>query len=67
MPWRVDGVSADRDPAGIGGIQPGKDLKERRLAGAIRPEQCDELAGRDAEADLVEHFARTEPLDQPVD
>src|SRR5262249_58521170 len=39
--------------AGIRNKQPGKKLEQRGLTGAIRPEQRNEFAGRDAEAHAV--------------
>ena len=38
-------VAHDLDAAGIGHEQAGEQLEQRRLAGAVGPEQRDELAG----------------------
>ena len=35
--------AAERDPAAIGPLQPGDDLDQRGLAGAVRPDQADEI------------------------
>ena len=40
---------ADEDAAAIGGDQPAQHRHRRRLAGAVRPEQADDLAGADRE------------------
>ncbi len=39
---------ADEDPAAVGGDQAAEHRHRRRLAGAVRPEQADDLAGADA-------------------
>ena len=56
---RRDGVAAHvvaehADAAGVGREQAREQLHERRLAGAVGPEQGDELARGDAERDAVE-------------
>ena len=43
------------------------DLDGRRLAGAVRTEHRDELAGRDRERDAVEDRPAAIPLDESVD
>ena len=43
------------------------DLDRRRLAGAVRSEQRDQLAAADRQRDAVEDRARAVALDQPVD
>ena len=46
------------DFAGAGHVQPAEDVQQRRLAAARRPEQHDELAGRDLEVDIVQRAPR---------
>ena len=42
----VDDIEAgDARAAGVGLIMPGEDLDRRRLAGAVGPEQAEDLAG----------------------
>ncbi len=60
-------VAHDLDAAGIGDEQPGKELEEGGLAGAVRAEQGDELAGRRPEADAVDRANRAVGLDDAVE
>ena len=53
-------VAHHLDAAGIGDEQPGQELEQRRLAGAVGPEQRDELAG-DAPCRLTPSTARIGP------
>src|SRR5699024_4965322 len=44
----------DLDDARVGGVEPASDVEERRLAGARRTHDGDELARTDVEVDAVE-------------
>ena len=48
--------------AGIGAVDAGDGLHQRRLAGAVVADQADHLAGRDLEIDAVQHVDRAEAL-----
>ena len=52
---------------GRGPHQAARDLDERGLPGAVRPEQTDELAVADLEVDTAERFDRAVPLDEAAD
>ena len=75
IPWRqlftgavqpaVDGPQAD--PTGVGPIEAGDQVEERRLAGAVGPDQAEDLAGADLEVDAVERLQAAERLAQPLD
>src|SRR5947209_10649524 len=54
---RRDFIAADRDRAGGRLLQAGNAAQRRGLAATGRPEQHDDLAGRDAEADIVDRRA----------
>ena len=68
----VDGVAGgvehhrpavDLDPALVGPVEPGEDVGQRRLPGAVLAQQGVDLAGRDLEVDrLVGDDAAEEPL-----
>src|SRR5262249_10818673 len=47
--------------------EPARDLHERRLAGAVRPEQPDELAALDGEVDSGQRSDVAVPLDESAD
>src|SRR5690606_13456372 len=51
-PGDVD--AAEQDAAGVGGGEPAGDGEQARLAGARRPDDGDELAGRHLQGDVVE-------------
>ena len=51
---RSIGVAAERRPAGGRPDEPGDDAQQRRLAGAVRPDQRDPLARRDVEVDAAD-------------
>src|SRR5690606_22479114 len=54
--------------AAAGGVEePGQDLDRRRLAGAVRAEEAHDLAGLDAERDVLDraHLAVARPKDRP--
>jgi hypothetical protein len=51
----VAGVAAAQlDPPRGGPAQPGEQVDQRRLAGTVRTEQADQLAGADVDADVVD-------------
>ena len=43
-------------------VDPGDDVEERGLARAVRPDQADDRAARDVEADVVDRDQAAEPL-----
>src|SRR5205823_254200 len=47
----VDGIAVDDDLAGIGTVDAGEDVHQRRLAGAVLTEERVDLAGPDLEVD----------------
>ena len=53
---------ADFEPAGIFGLNPGEDLHQRRLAGAVLAHQRQHLPGGDVEVDAVQHLVGAEEL-----
>ena len=48
-----DLLSIQLDPAGIGAHETGQDIEQRRLAGAVRPDQPENLAALEGEAAIV--------------
>jgi hypothetical protein len=61
----AEGALDPRDA--LGGVhEPAAALHERRLAGAVGPEQADELALAHLEIDAAESDRRPVPLDQPA-
>src|SRR5438128_10010187 len=52
---------------GRGPHQAARDLDERGLPGAVRPEQAHELAAADLEVDTAQRFDRAVPLDEAPD
>ena len=52
---RVQSDSVDADRAAVGPVEPAEQVEQGRLAGAAAPEQHDQLAAGDVEADVVEH------------
>jgi hypothetical protein len=50
-------VVAQEDPAGVGGDQTDHDVEGRRLAGAVRAEQADDLTRFHPDRDVVDHGA----------
>ena len=54
--------AAEGDRAGIGAVDAGDGLHQRRLAGAIVADQPDHFAGLDGEIDAVQHVDRAEAL-----
>jgi hypothetical protein len=56
-----------RGGSAVGRDERGEDVDERRLAGAVRAEQADDLAGPNLEVDAVEHRVLSERLGDPGD
>jgi hypothetical protein len=50
-----DRATIQRNLAGIGPLETGEQVQDRRLAAAGGPDQADELARADVEGDVVEH------------
>ena len=67
MSARFDRTPREQDLAGIGLVHAGKDLDQRRLAGAVLAEKRMDLAAADVEIDVVERPRRGEPLDEALD
>ena len=57
----------DPDAAAAVAVEPGDQVEQRGLAGAVLAEQHGEAAGRDRERDLVQHLARAEAVAQASD
>src|ERR1700716_3786548 len=53
-------AAAHVDAAGIGLVDARYQVEQRRLAGAIGPDQASDLSRRHVEADAVKHLRRTE-------
>src|SRR3546814_20550405 len=52
----------------LGGVdQAGNDADQRRLAGAVRPQQCEEFAAADLETDAAQGFKLSVPLADTAD
>ena len=64
---RAGGRAADLHLAGARPHQAAGDLHERRLPGAVRPEQADELAGADLDVDAAQRLHRPVGLVQARD
>ena len=60
LPSKVDAAGGRADQAGDG-------LQQRRLAGAVRADQRDDLALRDVEGDVVQHLDLAVAGAQPSD
>src|SRR6185503_12062830 len=60
-------VSGDRDVAAVEGEQRRQHPERRRLAGAVRTEETDDLARADRERNAVERGAHFVALDQALD
>ena len=56
----IDALACKRDLARVGRLHPGDDIDQGGLAGAVRPDQSDDLAGHEREAHAVE---RDEPAE----
>src|SRR6266567_483515 len=61
----LDGV-ADPKSAAIGLFLPGDHAEERRLAGTVRPDDPDDAAGRQPEAQFLDQQIIAEPLPDPI-
>src|SRR5216683_2042696 len=61
----LDGVTDPKSPA-IGRFLPGDHAEERRLAGAVRPDDADDSPGRQPEAQLLDQQLVAEPLPDPL-
>ena len=48
-------LAVDLDRAGVGLVDAGEDLHQRRLAGAVLPDEAEHLAGAQLEVGVVEH------------
>ena len=59
---RHDVVAVERDLAARRHVGAGDHVEERRLAGAVRPDQRDDAATRDVEVDRVDRDQAAEPL-----
>src|SRR6202007_1870703 len=59
--------SQHRDVAGVAAAVALEDLCGRRLARAVRTEQCEDFAGLDAQIDAAHGFERTVRLAEPFD
>ena len=59
QPQQLDIVEADA--AGVGRSEPGDDVEQRRLAGAVRADHRHHTAGRHREVDLVQRHQAAEP------
>ena len=57
-----DGLAVHLDRAGRRLVDPGEDLDERRLSGAVVAEQAQNLAAVDFERDVVKYVDRAERL-----
>ena len=54
--------AVDRDTAGLQGLEAGREPQQRGLAASRRPEQAYELAGLDADADVIDRDRRAEAM-----
>src|SRR5207253_7246410 len=57
---------AELQAAAVGLLLPGQDPEERRLARAVRPDDADDAAGRQAERQVLEQQLLAERLLQPL-
>src|SRR5215208_1486295 len=60
-------VAVEDDATGVGPVHARDDVERRRLAGAVRADQADDLALSDAEADVVERDDAPEPQRDVLD
>jgi len=49
----MDGLVAVADFAAVHRLEPGHQREQRRLAGAVRADDADQVAGRHGEADVI--------------
>ena len=64
---RGDVRAVERDPAGVRPLEPGDRAQRRGHAGSTRPEDHEELAGRDREVDAVERHNPAVALGEAAD
>jgi hypothetical protein len=60
-------LAAQQHPAVVGLLEPADDLHQRRLAGAVVPEQAEDLALVQVEADVAQRDDRAEALAHVLD
>ena len=60
-------LAEDEHPAGVGLVEAGQDLDQRRLAGAVVADQTEHLAGAEVERDVLERCHHTEALADVLD
>src|SRR5436190_4905004 len=60
-----EALALERDLAGARALDPGDEVDERRLAGAVRSDDATDLAGLDREAHVVRRDEPAEALRQP--
>ena len=59
-----DGLAVDEQLAGVGLVEAGEDLDQRRLAGAVLPEEAVDLPGEHVEVDTAQRARPAEALRQ---
>src|SRR6185436_10024050 len=63
----LDGLPLEPDRAAVGLLASADNVKQRRLAGAVRPDQAVDAGLRDGQRDIVERDDATERLAEPRD
>jgi hypothetical protein len=63
----VDLLALPTDRAAVGRVEPGDDLDQRRLAGAVVAEEADDLVVPDHEADVLERSYVVERLRDAIE
>ena len=66
-PGVVHHLPFEHDLSGVGGEQPGDEIEQRCLAGAVGPDQRVDLTFGDVRAHLVQGVEAAEPLGQSLD
>ena len=61
-----DVAAVEPDRAGVGPVEPGDEIEQRRLAGAVRADDADELALGDVEIDAIDGGQAAEAPRQPA-
>src|SRR5262245_36002501 len=61
-----DLLTLEKDPPAVGREQADHHVEGRRLAGAVRPEESDDLTALDVEGDGVDDLAALEPLGEAL-
>ena len=64
---RQDVLAVEFDRAGIGAVDAGDGLHQRRLAGAIVADEADHFARLDREVDAMQHVDRAKTLADAVE